>query len=145
MRARIELRKSGLLPTQDIESEENLVNEQVAKIRKKTGLELAMDDVVQALRRGDEVCEPHSPSSLWDAYSVVTQTFDILRMRCVSYDHRFIRHVEAAVAAWKQAKKEAYEGMAQATTADTPPSTEHLDRVLSSDVPQGNTPVEKVG
>ncbi|TEB37815.1 hypothetical protein FA13DRAFT_1785707 [Coprinellus micaceus] len=125
MRARIALRKRGTLPAQDPESEEMLVNEEVVKMRKKTGQDPNQDDVLQALRRGDE-------------------TFDILRMRCMSYDHKFIRHVEAAVAAWKQAKKEAYEDMAQAPPAGAQPLVESLDRRLPSELPQRNAPLEKV-
>lgn len=65
-------------------------------------------------------------------------------MRCMSYDHKFIRHVEAAVAAWKQAKKEAYEDMAQAPPAGAQPLVESLDRRLPSELPQRNAPLEKV-
>lgn len=55
MRARIALRKLGVLPAQDPELEETLVNEEVVKMRKKIGQEPDQRDVLQALRRGDEV------------------------------------------------------------------------------------------
>ena len=55
MRARIALRKAGVLPAQDLESEEGLVNEEVVKMRKKQGKPVDQDDVLGALRRGDEV------------------------------------------------------------------------------------------
>jgi hypothetical protein len=54
MRARIYLRKMGQLPT-DEKAQIEAVNEEVGKIRSKRGGSLSVDDMIQALTRGDEV------------------------------------------------------------------------------------------
>ncbi|KAJ7148032.1 hypothetical protein C8R43DRAFT_1108097 [Mycena crocata] len=80
MRARIALRKAGMT------TEPDDVAREVAVVRavKRTGvngLPVQPQDVVQALCRGDE-------------------TVDLIRLKCVSYDHAFEKDMAARLAVW---------------------------------------------
>lgn len=54
MRARIYLRKIGQLPT-DEKAQNEAIDKEVDRIRNKCGGSLSVDDMIQALTRGDEV------------------------------------------------------------------------------------------
>ncbi|KAF9525904.1 hypothetical protein CPB83DRAFT_908867 [Crepidotus variabilis] len=76
MRARIALRKAGILPIDDKEAEEILVAAEVVAVKNKKPLyEVNAKDIVKAFRRGDE-------------------GVDIIRMTCVKYDHVFVKDIQ---------------------------------------------------
>jgi len=75
MRARIALRKVGVLPVDDAREEEMLVKAEMDKVRGNKGTEVTEDDIVEALNRGDE-------------------GIDIIRMTCVEYDHLFAHDIK---------------------------------------------------
>ncbi|KAJ6627718.1 hypothetical protein B0H10DRAFT_358414 [Mycena sp. CBHHK59/15] len=68
IRARIALRKSGIA-----ETNENVARE-MNKIRKRTGIPVTPQDVIQAFSRGEH-------------------TIDIIKMQCVSYDHTLVEDI----------------------------------------------------
>jgi hypothetical protein len=55
MRARIALRKVGVLPVADAHEAEILVKAEMDKIRASKGTEVTEDEIMGALNRGDEV------------------------------------------------------------------------------------------
>ncbi|KAJ3533682.1 hypothetical protein NMY22_g7235 [Coprinellus aureogranulatus] len=75
MRARIALRKAGLLPVQD-NSEFILVKQELSRIRAQVGHPIDRDDIIAAFERGDEMV-------------------DIDLLRCVSYDRTLALDIEA--------------------------------------------------
>jgi hypothetical protein len=55
MRARIALRKAGVLPVDDAKEEDMLVKAEMDKVKGNKGTQVTEDDIIQALDRGDEV------------------------------------------------------------------------------------------
>jgi hypothetical protein len=55
MRARIALRKAGCIPLEDKSKEDALIDEEIDAVRVNKGIPVSVDDVVNALGRGDEV------------------------------------------------------------------------------------------
>ncbi|KAF9562269.1 hypothetical protein CPC08DRAFT_761565 [Agrocybe pediades] len=74
MRARIALRKRGLLPVDDKKAEEDLVDTEVQNVRENRGIALSEEEVISAICRGDE-------------------SIDLVRMTCVKYDHVFANDI----------------------------------------------------
>ncbi|KAF5311336.1 hypothetical protein D9611_012629 [Ephemerocybe angulata] len=75
MRARIALRKAGVLPVDDKEGEEALLLKEMGDVKKGKGRPVTEGDVLEAFKNGDE-------------------GISILRMRCVGYDRAFIEDIE---------------------------------------------------
>ncbi|KAF5322664.1 hypothetical protein D9619_002219 [Psilocybe cf. subviscida] len=74
MRARIVLRAAGSIPIDNKEREEALVNEEVEKIRRGKGKKVTTRQILEAFSNGDE-------------------GVDIIRMKCVKYDHVFAHDI----------------------------------------------------
>lgn len=53
MRARIALRKAGCIPLEDKSKEDALIDEEIDAVRVNKGRPVSVDDVVNALGRGD--------------------------------------------------------------------------------------------
>ncbi|KAJ7472917.1 hypothetical protein B0H11DRAFT_2282735 [Mycena galericulata] len=77
MRARIALRKTGRLVADDDEA----VAREMQRIKAKRGIPLTVDDVIEALSRGEEEIK-------------------IIRMQCVSYDQELVADMERKHDAW---------------------------------------------
>ncbi|KAF6746320.1 hypothetical protein DFP72DRAFT_923167 [Ephemerocybe angulata] len=75
MRARIALRKAGVLPVDDKEGEEALLLKGMGDVKRGKGRPVTEGDVLEAFKNGDE-------------------GISILRMRCVGYDRAFIEDIE---------------------------------------------------
>ncbi|CAA7270712.1 unnamed protein product [Cyclocybe aegerita] len=70
MRARIALRKAGLIPLADEKEEARLIEKEVKAVVRSSGLPVREQDLIDALCRGEE-------------------NIDIIQMTCVKYDHEF--------------------------------------------------------
>ncbi|KAJ3524336.1 hypothetical protein NMY22_g11043 [Coprinellus aureogranulatus] len=107
MQARIALRRDGVLPVSDTETECKILGEEMGKMRKKQGRSVTEGELIQSLRRGDEVSTSKSSLPASTHTPDAQKTFDIVRMQFIEYDHKFINHIEVAMDAWKQEKRKA--------------------------------------
>ncbi|TFK23032.1 hypothetical protein FA15DRAFT_493930 [Coprinopsis marcescibilis] len=88
MRARIALRKAGFIPSGDGVKDEELVTEEAEAISgKRSRRPVNAYDIIQAFSRGDE-------------------GIDIIRMKCVKYDHVFMNDIECKFANYDQMLEE---------------------------------------
>ena len=90
MRARIALRKAGLLPVDDANEAEKLVKAEMDKVKANKGTVVTEKDIITALNRGDEVsCATSLVDDILITKQKKLQGIDIIRMTCVKYDHVF--------------------------------------------------------
>ena len=93
MAARIALRKAGLLPAPNEAAEDQLVKEELQRIKIRKGRPITQDDGIAAFERGDEV---RSTPILWQRRDAeYIQAVDITLLRCVSYDRTLALDIEA--------------------------------------------------
>ncbi|KAH9486088.1 hypothetical protein JR316_0000152 [Psilocybe cubensis] len=81
MRARVALRKAGLIPLKDKVEETSLIEEEMQNIKRGKGRVVTLGEILSAFHKGEEA-------------------IDIIRMNCVKYDHIFADDMKVQYASY---------------------------------------------
>ncbi|KAF8177598.1 hypothetical protein BJ912DRAFT_1063501 [Pholiota molesta] len=100
MRARIALRLASIIPMDDKDEEERIISEEVDSIKKDRGRPVSSDNIIAAFSDGDE-------------------EIDIVRVKCVQYDHAFADDLKSRFRVFKSVQPDRSKKSEEAPTSPT--------------------------